>query len=75
MSHPVDVNRMVCRHSPSEWPPGTSVACRRCGLAIVAIECEACAGTGNASRNAHDASDDACQACHGYGIAGWEVAT
>ena len=72
-NHPADAGKMACRHSPSEWPPIAPVACRHCGMAIVAIQCKACSGTGNASRNAHDAGDDACQACHGYGIGGWEV--
>ena len=66
--------KMVCTHSPSEPIAALWHTCGKCGVPIDPVDCDACAGTGNATRDWLDAGDDACPKCYGYGIQAWRAA-
>lgn len=67
MNHPVDVNKMVCRHAPVEPAVATRSVCEVCRERIEPILCEECGGDGHVDRYP-------CAECGATGNRGWREA-
>lgn len=82
MNHPVDRNKMVCRHTPSEPVAAFTHVCKHCHAPIEAVHCVTCNGHGIVLKLKR--RDEAgvelsevkpCSDCGRSGIDRWEVAS
>lgn len=69
MNHPVDRNKMVCRHYPVTIKTEQFHRCGRCRKPLKAHVCRQCGGTGFQERT--ETGD--CARCGGTGVERWEV--